>query len=115
MDCDAQEWMSQHLLPDKVPPTGLLPATTYVVIPPQLALEQKGISPAQAITLEAAFFVTKEMINSLFVYTNALNVAGFETNHIGIDIDGKHKLVRNGWELITFGARYVTGYGKTRD
>ena len=100
-----QEWMEDHALPMAVEESGLLSATTYAVAPTPEALEQKGISYTMALALEAAFFVTKEMLQSLSAYLAALEAAGFEPNKIGLDIDGKRKLVRNGWDLITFGGR----------
>jgi hypothetical protein len=102
----SQEWMEMHALPNDVQQTGLLPATSYVVVPKQDALARKGISNTEAMAMEAAFLVTNEMMQSLSQYLLALKTAGFEQNKIGLDIDGKHKLVRTGWELITFGCRW---------
>lgn len=101
----AQEWMEHHALPSTVPANGLLPATIYAVSPAGAALEAYGVSRHEAMQLNAAFFVTPEMMESLRVLVTTLNAAGFEENTIGLDIDGKHKYARNGWVLISYGGR----------
>jgi hypothetical protein len=97
--------MDMHRLPREMPPEGLLPATTYVAIPQSARLELHGIGWAESKTLQAAFFTTREMLNSLRIYVETLNTAGFKKDHIGLDIDGKHKFTRNGWVLISYGSR----------
>jgi hypothetical protein len=83
----------------------LLPAITFAVSPPVPELEAKGISFSEIHVLPAAFVTTREMLLSLDVYRKTLNAAGFKKDHIALDIDGKHKLARNGWVLISYGAR----------
>jgi len=117
-----QAWMEMHALPQRggIPYADLLadsvnngtaarmkllPATTYVVIPPLEALKQYGLSWTEMHRLQVLFVVTDEMLGSCIAYMDALNAAGFDKDSIGIDIDGKRKLVRNNWELITLGCR----------
>ena len=57
--------------------------------------------------LQVLFMVTDEMVGSCITYMNALNAAGFEKDSIGIDIDGKRKLVRNNLERAP---RYTTRF-----
>lgn len=103
----AQEWMAAHSLPHTVPTIdSLMPATSYVICPCVTTLENAAsLSWRQQQELNVAFFVTREMLISIEAYLTALEVAGYATNEIGVDIDGKRKLVRNNWELITYGCR----------
>ena len=117
-----QAWMEMHTLPERggnryadvfadslnndcAARMNLLPATTYVVVPPLEALQQYGLSWSDMHRLQVLFMVTDEMVGSCITYMDALNTAGFDKDCIGIDIDGKRKLVRNNWELITLGCR----------
>jgi hypothetical protein len=108
--------MELHALPLVVDnASSLLPATTYCVVPPQSAMEEAGITWHEAQVLECAFFVTKETLLSVKTYMDALNNAGYEHNAIGVDTDGKRKLVREGWEFITFGCRRLALGTSTHD
>jgi hypothetical protein len=100
--------MAQHALPHQVDSVDdLLCATTYVVQPSTQALSNAGLSWQQQQELNIVFLVTREMLVSLRAYMDALQTAGFAEGNIGLDIDGKAKLVRNNWLLLTYGSRRV--------
>ena len=107
----SQDWMDAHVLPTMTtdsgcPPIDLLePFTTYVVKPSPEACQEKGMTWQQANNGQAAALITREMLLGVKSYVDALNSKGFKHNAIGIDVDGKRKLVRNSWELLTFGSR----------
>jgi hypothetical protein len=83
----------------------LLPAMTYTITPRNTQLARYGITEAEARTLQLAYFTTNEMIHSLGALLVAYDAAGYADGEFAIDVDGKRKLVRNGWELITVGWR----------
>ena len=101
-----------HELPltvsDAVP---LVPSMTYCVVPRPGHLAQHGITWKEGHALEMAFFTTKEMMNSLESLLVAYEAAGYidasseDADEIALDADGKRKLVRNNWELVTVGWR----------
>ena len=103
--------MDAHVLPTMMtdsgcPPIDLLePFTTYVVKPSFEACQARGMTWQQAHNGQMAALITREMLASVKAYADALNSKGFKQNAIGIDVDGKRKLVRNSWELLTFGSR----------
>ena len=103
--------MDAHVLPTMMtdpgcPPIDLLePFTTYVVKPSFEACQARGMTWQQAHNGQMTALITREMLASVKAYADALNSKGFKRNAIGIDVDGKRKLVRNGWELLTFGSR----------
>ena len=91
--------MRANTLTQRLP---MVPATTYTVVPSASELVRHNL---QGQDLEVLFLVTQEMLESALALMDALNAQGFETDAIYLDIDGKRKLVRNNWELITVGTR----------
>jgi hypothetical protein len=103
-----QEWMAMHALPvDPEGMGGLLPTTTYVVTPPR---ETLGLSWIDKMHLEIAACTTKEMMASCHALVKQLELQGFTNDgvvEIAVDVDGKRKVVRNGWTVVTLGWRSI--------
>ena len=96
---DLKEWQALHMLPGVE--HLLQPVTSYAVQPSSADAIKYGID---LLTCHTIAVTSKEMLESLYAYTKALEAAGFEDG-IGFDVDGKHKLCVNHWVLLSGGSR----------
>ena len=58
-------------------------------------------------TTQALVLVTKESMLSLRHHLRAIGSAGFDPTKLALDMDGKWKLVREGWVFVSLGGRIV--------
>ena len=65
------------------------------------------ISFMEESTMQALVLVTKESMLSLRHQLRAIGAAGFNPKNLALDMDGKWKLVREGWVFVSLGGRMV--------
>lgn len=97
---DLKEWQAHHLLPAGGL-DALQPVTMYATKPCESEAAAFNINIAEG---NAVAVISKEMLEGLAKYIDALQAAGF-THGIGFDVDGKHKLAVNHWVLLSGGSR----------
>lgn len=97
---DLKEWQAHHLLPGGGLDS-LQPVTMYAIKPSVSDANSFDINLADVNAIAVS---SKEMIEGLAKYMEALEAAGF-TDGIGFDVDGKHKLAVNHWVLLSGGSR----------
>jgi hypothetical protein len=100
---DLNEYVRDHSYPNLYVEE-MQPLTEYAVKPDPADMERYGMEES---TMQALVLVTKESMLSLRHHLRAIGAAGFNPKKLALDMDGKWKLVREGWVFVSLGGRMV--------